>query len=140
MCYPGGATNAVVTCRKRMPGEWHPNGRSYVLLNPYDATVVQSIDATRQGTGTRLAHAIYPVHAAMVGGWPWMLLAAASGVGLAWLAAGGTLAWLRRRTPRRVRSAAAARPLAASIAVSTDTRSLMPRRRSRVLTRRRTLR
>lgn len=115
MCYPGGATNPVLVCRKRMPGEWHPNGRSYVLIDPYTATLVQAIDATRQGTGTRLAHAIYPVHAATVGGWPWVAVAAAAGVGLTWLAAGGTLAWLRRRSPRRVPSAAAVRTIAPDV-------------------------
>ena len=83
--------------RKQLPGEWHPNGRSYVLVDPYTAQVVQAIDARAQGTGTRLMHAVYPVHAAKVGRLPMMLLAAFAAAALTWLAAGGAWAYVGRR-------------------------------------------
>ena len=109
MYYPGTPGNAVLTFRKRLPGEWHPNGRSYVLVDPYTAGVVQTIDARRQGAGTRGMHALYPVHAAKVGGLPLILVALVSGVGLAWLAAGGAWSYgvraaRSRRSPRVIGS------------------------------------
>jgi uncharacterized iron-regulated membrane protein len=109
MYSPGRGKNAAQSFRLRLPGEWHPNGRSYVLLNPYDSTVVQSIDARQQGLGTRIAHAIYPVHAATVGGLPYLLFTIVAAVGLAWLAIGGAAAWIQKyRATRRATAAAAA--------------------------------
>jgi uncharacterized iron-regulated membrane protein len=97
MYYPGSRANAVMTFRKRLPGEWHPNGRSYVLVDPYRAEVVQAIDARSQGAGTRVMHALYPVHAAMVGGVALVVVALLATVGLAYLAIGGSWAFLARR-------------------------------------------
>ena len=102
MYYPGGDGNAVLTFRKSLPGEWHPNGRSYVLVDPYEARVVQTIDARTQGAGTRLMHALYPVHAAPVGGAGLVLLAMISAIGLTYLAIGGSYAFLARAAGARV--------------------------------------
>lgn len=107
---PAGGDNARVLFRKRLPGEWHPNGRSYVLVDPYTATVVQAIDARAQGAGTRLMYAMYPVHAAKVGGGSMTALAAATAVALGWLAVGGAWTYLKRWSARR---AARRGPLAA---------------------------
>jgi uncharacterized iron-regulated membrane protein len=119
MYSPGRGKNVAESFRLRLPGEWHPNGRSYVLLNPYDGAVVQSIDARQQGLGTRIAHAIYPVHAATVGGLPYLLFTILAAAGLAWLAIGGTAAWIQKyRATRRATAAAAvktaARPFASA--------------------------
>jgi uncharacterized iron-regulated membrane protein len=116
MYYAGSERNAVLTFRKRLPGEWHPNGRSYVLVDPYTATVVQSIDARRQGVGTRMMHALYPLHAARIGGPLLIAIAAAASAALTWLAAGGLWAWLRR----------SARHATASAPVSEGTRGQRP--------------
>lgn len=108
MYYPGAGDNAVLTFRKQLPGEWHPNGRSYVLVDPYSARVVQAIDARQQGRGTRLMHAIYPVHAAKTGGWTLIALAALAAVGLTWLAIGGATSYVMRwRLGRRAAERAA---------------------------------
>jgi uncharacterized iron-regulated membrane protein len=81
-----------------------------VLMNPYDGAIVQAIDARQQGFGTRLAHAIYPVHAATLGGIPYLLFTILGAVGLAWLAIGGAAAWLQKyRITRRLSPAAAAK-------------------------------
>jgi uncharacterized iron-regulated membrane protein len=96
MYYPGSGANAVLTFRKSLPGEWHPNGRSYVLVNPYTARVEQAIDSRAQGAGTRAMHAMYPLHAARVGTWLTVPLAALAALGLGWLALGGTWAYLGR--------------------------------------------
>jgi uncharacterized iron-regulated membrane protein len=93
--------NAVVTFRTSLPGEWHPNGRSYTLVDPYTAAVVQKIDAREQGAGTRAMHALYPLHAAMTGGVAMVVLALVTAFGTGALALGGFSAWwLRARRTR----------------------------------------
>jgi uncharacterized iron-regulated membrane protein len=117
MYSPGRGKNDAQSFRLRLPGEWHPNGRSYVLLNPYEGVVVQSIDARQQGLGTRIAHAVYPVHAATVGGIPYLIFTIVAAVGLAWLAVGGVAAWIQKyRATRRATAAVkkAARPFASA--------------------------
>jgi uncharacterized iron-regulated membrane protein len=114
MINPGRGANAVLTFRLRLPGEWHPNGRSYVLMSPYDGSIVQTIDARRQGAGTRLAHALYPMHAAMfdsvVARVIALVLAMIASCGLTWLSVGGLAAYLQklRVTSRVVANAQAA--------------------------------
>ncbi len=102
---PGTATNGVWTFRVRLPGEWHPNGRSYVLIDPYSAAVVQTIDAREQGIGTRAMFAVYPLHAATVGGKAMVVVAIVSGLALTWLSLSGAasyaLAWRLRIRRRR---------------------------------------
>ncbi|GJL56015.1 MAG: hypothetical protein NPIRA02_31470 [Nitrospirales bacterium] len=66
--------NAVMSFRKRMPEEWHPNGRSFVLLNPYTGKVLQTIDAEQQEFGMRITQKFYPLHASKIGGIPYTLL------------------------------------------------------------------
>jgi uncharacterized iron-regulated membrane protein len=102
--YPGTDTNARLMFRKRLPGEWHPNGRSYVLMDPYTAQVVQAIDARAQGAGTRLMHALYPIHAAKTGGVAMILVAAFAAVALAWLSVSGAWAYLGRLLMRNRRA------------------------------------
>ena len=104
MYYPGSGGNAALTFRLRLPGELHPNGRSYVLVDPSSARVVQAIDARAQGVGTRAMHAVYPIHAATVGGFAWRAVAVASGVSLAILTFIGVSAWGARRVVARRRA------------------------------------
>jgi len=61
-CTLPSATNRALTFRVRMPGEHHPNGRSYLVIDPETTTVVQVIDARRLGPGNRLANLVYPLH------------------------------------------------------------------------------
>ena len=101
MYVPGTATNAVATFRVRLPGEWHPNGRTYVVVDPCTGRVLESIDARQQGRGTRLGFAIYPVHAAR-GSAGWLAVPAAiAGLGLAWLALSGLITCTASRLGRR---------------------------------------
>ena len=99
--YPGTTDNARLMFRKRLPGEWHPNGRSYVVIEPYTGAVVQAIDARAQGAGTRFMNTIYPVHAATVGGLAVDGAAALAALALAWLAGGGVWSYVARRAARR---------------------------------------
>lgn len=99
--YPGTADNARLMFRKRLPGEWHPNGRSYIVIDPYTAQIVQAIDARAQGAGTRFMNTIYPVHAATVGGLAMDIAGAIAAVALAWLAGGGAWSYIGRRVAAR---------------------------------------
>ena len=89
------------TVRLRQPGEWHPNGRTVALIDPATNRVVGTTDAQALGGGTRLQNALYPIHAASVGGWLYDLVVALSGLALAALGGVGTWSFLIK--PRRTR-------------------------------------
>ena len=93
--------NAVMTFRKRMPGEWHPNGRSFILLHAYTGEVLQTIDARQQELGMRLMEKAYPLHASKVGGAPYTLLALCTSGALIMLGVLGCLSYGFRIVPRR---------------------------------------
>lgn len=90
--------NAAMTFRKRMPGEWHPNGRSFILINPYTNDVLQSIDARQQQFGMRLVEKFYPLHASKVGGWPYTLFALITSGALITLVISGCLSFFCHKT------------------------------------------
>ena len=92
--------NALVSIRFRAPGEWHPNGRSVIWLDPYRARAVQVHDATAQGTGARISETMYPLHGGFVGGRAWQWAVAAAGLLPAFLLATGFLFWRARRRRR----------------------------------------
>ena len=73
-------------------------------IDPATGTVVQVTDAQSLPRGIRLTHAFYPVHAATIGGWPYKLVSALSGLALVLLGGLGTWSFLFR--PRRKRRAA----------------------------------
>lgn len=99
--YPPRPDNAVMTFRKRMPGEWHPNGRSYILLHPNTGEVLQTIDARQQQLGMRLMEKAYPLHASKVGGAPYTLLALCTSGALIALGVFGCLSYSLRIVHRR---------------------------------------
>jgi uncharacterized iron-regulated membrane protein len=55
--------------RLRNTGELHPNGRSYLVLNPDSGKVLERIDATETGIGPAIGDALYPIHSGKTG-WP----------------------------------------------------------------------
>lgn len=93
--------NAVMTFRKRMPSEWHPNGRSFILLHPYTGEVLQTIDARQQQLGMRLMEKAYPLHASKVGGVPYTLFALCTSGALIGLGVLGCLSYFLRIMPHR---------------------------------------
>ena len=93
--------NAVMIFRKRMPGEWHPNGRSFILLHPYTSEVLQTIDARQQQFGVRLMEKAYPLHASKVGGVPYTLLALCTSGALIALGVLGCLSYGFKLLPGR---------------------------------------
>ena len=58
-----------VVVRLRNAGELHPNGRSYLVLNPDSGKVLERIDATETGVGPAIGDALYPIHSGKTG-WP----------------------------------------------------------------------
>lgn len=92
---------APVTIRMRQAGEWHPNGRTVVTIDPATSQVVRTLDSRALAPGMRAYNAFYPIHAASVGGRAYDLVIFASGLALA--ALGGVGLWSFLIKPRRRR-------------------------------------
>ncbi|MGO1071858.1 PepSY-associated TM helix domain-containing protein [Lysobacter sp. CA199] len=91
------AGSGLIALRARAVGEWHPVGRSLVWIDPYRGRVLGTLDATRQGRGSRIYEAFYPLHGGFVGGRAWQLLIALTGLLPPFLLITGFLFWRRRR-------------------------------------------
>ncbi len=93
--------DAPVVVRLRNAGELHPNGRSYLVAHPASGEVLETIDATRQGTGPAVFDALYPLHAGKTA-WPgYRLLLSALSLSLLYIVTSGTLLFVRGRRIRR---------------------------------------
>ena len=92
--------DAALVIRVRRPGDWNPAGRSMLWLDPFAARVIGGEDATRLGTGGRLANSLFPIHSAAVGGPVWHTLAVVGGLMPTFMLVTGFLFWrARRRRP-----------------------------------------
>lgn len=103
--YPDHNRTGVLTVRKKMPQEPHPNGLSFLHIDTAIGEVLKVIDASTAPPGDRIANWLYPLHAAKWGGRPWQIIVVFNGVILTTLLLAGTLAWLRK--PRQKRASAA---------------------------------
>ena len=107
-----GEAGAPIALRLRQDFEWTPNGRTYVWLDPADASIVGTGDPAMQDLASAVTEKFYPVHAAKVGGLAWRLLMTVGGLALVLLGSLATWSfWARRAggTPRqRSRKAQAA--------------------------------
>jgi uncharacterized iron-regulated membrane protein len=102
---------APASIRMKQPGEWHPNGRTVVYVDPSDERVLGVVDAMALGTGQRAYNAFYPVHAGKVGGLAYEAVVFLSGLALAGLGGFGLWSFLIKQTRRRpVRAKAAPQP------------------------------
>ena len=90
--------------RKRLPRERHPNGKSFVSVDPITGQVLGVEDGTTAPRGARLYSLLYPLHIGEIGGAPTRLLASLTGLTLPLLAVTGLIQWWRRRRPDRVRT------------------------------------
>lgn len=106
--FPGNENQALVV-RKRMPGEWHQNGRSFLYVDPYRAQVYSATDATQLGLGLRLTHKIYPLHSAGVGGAVYTAFLAVAGFVPLILVPTGFYIWWWKRQQRRSKRASVVR-------------------------------
>lgn len=94
---PSQPNNAAFIFRKRMPEEWHPYGRTFILLNPYDASIVQIIDARQHQLGMKIMERVYPLHTAKIGGITFKVVSVVTAFLLLSLTALGVISFFRRR-------------------------------------------
>lgn len=95
--------SGLVSLRLRQQEEWLPNGRTTLWFAADTGRLVQARDALKLPARAQAFNAIYPLHAAKVGGLPYRLVMTVSGLTLGLF---GTLTvwtfWFRRK-PRQKR-------------------------------------
>lgn len=89
----------VLSFRAQANGEWHPVGRSTVVLTR-DGQALQAFDATTHRLGMRMSQALYPLHVGAVGGTTMKWVTAVIGLLPMFLLVTGFLFWRRRRGHR----------------------------------------
>jgi len=94
--YPDLTDSGVLMVRKRMPGEPHPNGLSFVHLDAGDGRVLAVTDGANAPPGDRIANWMYPLHSGKWGGRTWQAVVTIHGVALIVMLGAGVLAWLRK--------------------------------------------
>jgi len=87
--------------RFRQPGEWHPDGTSFVYLDPGSGNTLVRFSADSLGTGTGVNKRIFPVHAGIIGEPILGLLLSLGGVILIALSITGLVAFLQWASLRR---------------------------------------
>jgi uncharacterized iron-regulated membrane protein len=92
-----------VSIRMKLPAEWHPNGRTVVKIDPATSSVLEATSAQSLGTAARISNAIYPIHAAFVGGRVYDLVTFLSGLALAAMGGFGLWSFVVKPRKRRVR-------------------------------------
>lgn len=99
--YFSAAPAQPVTVRKRLPGELHPNGKTFVYVDPRSNAVVQYVSGPDSPRGARVYSALYPLHTGMAGGTPTRILMMFGGLMPLALAVSGFLMWRARARPAR---------------------------------------
>lgn len=90
-----------VSIRFRLPGEWHPNGRTSVTIDTIGEQTMISARADQVGPGRHLLNLMYPLHAGYGLNLAYMVLVSAAGVVLLWLTLTGGLSYFKARRARR---------------------------------------
>ncbi|HEY0971096.1 MAG TPA: PepSY-associated TM helix domain-containing protein, partial [Gemmatimonadales bacterium] len=90
------AAGQTFRVRKRLPGEEHPNGKSFVHVDPSTGRVLLVENGAMAPRGARLYSILYPLHIGVLGGTATRLLAVAVGLSLPLLAVTGAAVWWRR--------------------------------------------
>lgn len=93
--------NGPASLRLRQPIEWHPNGRTYVTIDPATSRVVARADAQALNRGDRAFNALYPLHASFVGGRLYDAMSALTGLALAALGVIGAWTFAAPRQRRK---------------------------------------
>lgn len=92
---------APASLRLRNPQEWHPNGRTYVLLDPATSLPLATRDGRAMNRADRLYNSFYPLHSAGLGGRLYDVFTALTGLALTVLGLVGTWTFLKRPPRRR---------------------------------------
>lgn len=87
---------APLVVRKRMPQEFHPNGRSFIYFDQYSGEALLFEDASSAPLGTRIYNTFYPIHIGIIGGLPTRILQAIIGFLPLFLFATGYIMWRNR--------------------------------------------
>ena len=87
--------------RFRLQGEWHPNGRTSVDVDPVAATLRISERSDQSALTRRLLNQLYPLHSSYGMNRIYGFAILASGVFLLWLCVTGFLSYLRQRRKRQ---------------------------------------
>jgi uncharacterized iron-regulated membrane protein len=92
--------DAPLLLRLKRASELHPNGRSYLSIDPATGEVLERIDATRTGRGPAVLNTLYPLHSGKTGwtGHRTVLLLLA--LSLCWISASGLWLFVRRMRSR----------------------------------------
>ncbi len=92
---------APLVVRKKMPEEFHPNGRSFIYFDQYTGGVLRIENALTAPSGTRIYNFFYPLHIGVIGGTFTRILQVIIGFSPLVLFVTGYLMW-RNRTKARV--------------------------------------
>lgn len=96
-----------ISLRMRQQKEWLPNGRTILWFDAQTGALLHVRDALAMPAGAQALNAVYPLHAAKVGGLAYRLLMTASGLALTLF---GSLAvwsfWFQRPRPKAAPAAA----------------------------------
>lgn len=105
--FPGAAPRIAIwprnggaaSLRMRQTVEWHPNGRTVVTFHPGTGQLLRTENALALAPGRQAYNAVYPIHAAYVGGRVYDLVMALTGLSMFGLGAIGTVTFVRQRLP-----------------------------------------
>jgi uncharacterized iron-regulated membrane protein len=95
---PGGH----IAIRVRQHTEWHQNGRTTLWFDAADGRLAEARDALALPAAARAFNALYPLHAAGVGGLAYKLAMTIAGLGLTLLGSLVVWSFWRGRTVRRI--------------------------------------
>lgn len=89
-----------VRLRYHQAGDPHPNGQTYVWVDPRQADVLRRLHWHDADLGSRLQGWLYPFHAGHLWGTPHTVALVVGGSALAWFTLSGPLIWALRRRAR----------------------------------------
>lgn len=91
-----GRNDRPSSIRLKQAQEWHPNGRTLVVIDPGTGALLGRNDALKNGVGREAYNAVYPIHAAHIGGRIYDTIVFLTGLALMVLGLFGLLAFSRR--------------------------------------------
>lgn len=66
--YPPANSGADYMVRKKLPSEYHPNGKSFIYFDQYTGEVLRLENAEEVPFVTRAINNLYPLHIGIIGG------------------------------------------------------------------------
>lgn len=93
--------NGEFSMRFRLPGEWHPNGRTSVTISLLTGEVKRSERSDAAALSRKLLNQAYPLHAGYGMNHVYVLLVFVSAIAMLWLTISGLVSYCRRVALRR---------------------------------------